>query len=122
MTLPIYGSSVHTSFSDLSSASDAARASSQALNAEQHAKLIEQRLDRILLVMEAMWDLLRDKNGLSEQALLDQVNVRAKNRVDQLQSPEATKCPQCGRPMPPKIHKCLYCGATRPIATVFDAV
>jgi hypothetical protein len=120
MTLPIYGN-VHTSFSDLSSAADAARASSAALTAEQHAREVEQRLDRALLVMHAMWDLLRDKNGLSEQLLLDQVNARAKTRVEQLQSP-ATKCPQCGRPMAPRLSKCMYCGAPRPIATVFDAV
>jgi hypothetical protein len=120
--LPIYGSSLSTSFSDLSSAADAARASSAALTAEQHAKEVEQRLDRALLVMHAMWDLLRDKNGLNEQALLDQVNARAKSRVEQLQSPETSKCPQCGRPMAPRLSKCMYCGAARPITTVFDAV
>lgn len=120
--LPLFDASLYTSFGNLHSASDAANATSAARSVEEHAKELEARLNRLVLVAQSVWELLGNKNGLTQQQLLDEVNLLAQRKSEKLQSPEANKCPQCGRPMAPRLPKCIYCGATRPIETVFDAV
>lgn len=117
---PTHGSS-GMSLTDLQATIDAPAANEAVRTAAERVGQLEARLDRLLLVIQAMWNLLRQKNGsLDEQLLLDQVNLRVQRKTEQLQSPP--KCPQCGRPMSPRLSKCMYCGANRPIDTVFDAV
>jgi ribosomal protein L32 len=113
---------VSKSFGSMEAANEASRASETARTADEHVKQVEKRLERLLMVTQAMWDLLGQKTGLDEQVLLDQVQLRAQRRTEELSAPSAFKCPKCGRTMGANRNKCMYCGAERPIDSVFQAV
>jgi hypothetical protein len=68
-------------------------------------------LDRLSLVCRAMYSLLRESTGLSDQDLL--------RRVDEIDSQDGQlngrvraavqSCPECGRACGPRQRFCLYC-------------
>ncbi|MCK6458672.1 MAG: hypothetical protein L6Q95_02100 [Planctomycetes bacterium] len=79
-----------------------------------HAKVdsIEQRLDLCLLTMEAMWTLLRDRLKVTDEELakrvleLDESDGILDGKV---RRPPRT-CPHCGKRIPGRFPRCLYCG------------
>lgn len=74
----------------------------------------EQRLHSLELACAGLWQLLKDKNGYTDQELMDLIH-----KVDQQRSgPPAPGddtqqvCPKCGHKMLTRNHgKCLWCGA-----------
>ena len=85
-------------------------------------KQIEERLDRLVLVCTAMWELIQEKTSLSEEDLLAKVR-----EVDLRDGAEDNKirgaiaqCPQCGRTMSPRHRRCLYCGNANLASRPFD--
>ena len=85
---------------------------------------LEDRIDHLTLVNMAMWSLLQEKTGLTEQDLLDR--VRQIDLQDGVEDGKArkqiAKCPKCGRTMSPRHRRCLYCGAGELNYTAFDSV
>jgi len=92
----------------------------RARNDVQH---VEQRLDRLVLANMALWSLLQEKTGLSEQDLLDRVQQidLADGQTDGKARKPPAKCPECGRMMSPRHKRCLYCGAERLDYSAFDS-
>jgi hypothetical protein len=82
------------------------------------------RIDQLLLINSAMWELLSEKTGLTENDLIAKVaEIDARDGVaDGKMTYTPTKCPQCQRTIFPKQDKCLYCGAPRPVDTVFKSI
>jgi hypothetical protein len=79
---------------------------------------IQARIDKMVTVNMAMWELLKERTDLSEQDLLakvDQIVARGGRP-----SSEGKKCGQCGRPISSQHHKCLYCGAEEKDRDAFD--
>ena len=74
---------------------------------------IEQRLARLELICEAMWDMLRDELKLSEAELqariaeLDMSDGKANGRVDK----GVLHCPQCRKANARRHEYCIWCGA-----------
>ena len=93
-------------------ASDAARAAGDARSARRSVDELEARIDRVMLVCEAMWSLLRDKLGMSETELLDRVNDLdlSDGKLDGKVRRTGHKCPACGRVIGPRFPICMYCG------------
>jgi hypothetical protein len=92
---------------------EAARASSEAQRARSRASEIEAKCDRALLVCEALWTLLRDKLGISEEELVERVNqIDLSDGVldGKVRKPNAHACPSCGRTIAKRFPKCIYCG------------
>ncbi len=84
---------------------------------------LEDRLDKLLLVNMAMWELLKDRTELTEEDLLakvQEVDLRD-GRADGKISKTVAKCPKCGRTMSPRHKKCFYCGASKLNVGAFDA-
>jgi hypothetical protein len=84
------------------------------MSAAHHAvEQMEARLDRALLTMEAMWTLLRDRLGATDQQLLDRVVELdlTDGVLDGKARRPALQCPQCERRIPRRFARCLYCGA-----------
>lgn len=76
---------------------------------------LEDRLERLSTVCEAMWQLLAGEVGLSLDQLAAKVEERSNEdkRLDQSPEPPAPQsiCPDCGETMPVGSKICLFCSA-----------
>lgn len=101
----------------------ARRGTAKALDAKRDVRYLEERLDRLTLVNMAMWSLLKEKVGVTEEELINRmVEIDISDRkADGKVTPDVRKCGKCGRTLAAKHRKCLYCGAADLRATAFDA-
>ncbi len=74
---------------------------------------LEDRLDRLGLICEAMWDLLSTEIGLDLGRLAARVEEMAKNGSPEHdhRGPDVSSCPECGEAMPLGAKTCLFCAA-----------
>lgn len=99
------------------------RGTAKAIDAKRNVKFVEDRLDRLTLVNMAMWSLLKDKLGVTEEDLISrmvEIDI-TDGRADGKVTVGVRKCGKCGRTLSPRHRKCLYCGATDLRATAFEA-
>lgn len=84
----------------------------------------EERVDKIVLVTMAMWSLLQEKTGVTEDDLIARVQeIDLKDGVeDGKVSKQLANCEACGRAMNSRHTKCLYCGNEKLIHSAFDRV
>lgn len=91
-----------------------------AREAKEHVELLQQdvaalsqRSERLAIANEALWLLLKDKLGLSEEELAARIIdvERAGGTHDALLAPGVLACSQCARTVPARHRQCLYCGA-----------
>jgi len=98
-----------------SAAEGAARdAKSAARHASRTAETLEARVERLALVCEAMWTLLRDKAGVTEEELIDRVmtiDLSDGTLDNKAQRKHVRKCHKCKRPVGKRFDRCMYCGA-----------
>jgi hypothetical protein len=108
--------------SDPEARADAARASKQADSTRREMEGVEARLDKLTLVCEAMWQLLRDKTGLSDAELVEQISQldAADGKMDGMGQRAPVDCPSCGRTISARHVKCMYCGAYKSDLGPFD--
>ncbi|MEM6750452.1 MAG: hypothetical protein AAGA57_07785 [Planctomycetota bacterium] len=91
--------------------------------ATRDVAFLQKRLDRAVLVNLALWSLIQDKTGLTEEDLLSRVKVldEMDGKADgQVSQERVTPCHACGRPVSQRQVKCMYCGAERRITSAFD--
>lgn len=100
------------SIGTLAAAAEAADASSAARSARSKVGDLEMRVERMQMVCEAMWTLLREKTGLSELDLLNRVNEMdlSDGKLDGKVRRTGHKCPSCNRVIGPRFAQCMYCG------------
>ena len=91
---------------------DAATAGRDANRARATAETLEARLDRTTLACEAMWTLLRDKLGMTDNDLVDRIVELdlSDGKLDGKVAKSAVSCPKCGRTIARRFNKCMYCG------------
>jgi len=102
------------------SANHAAR---KATDFQERVRFLEDRLDRMLLQNMAMWSLLRDSMGLTDQDLLNRVQeIDLQDGVadGKVTRTSPTTCPRCQRAFSPRHRRCLYCGQEAALKTPFD--
>ena len=76
----------------------------------------QQRLDKALLAVEALVELLAEHEIVGREVVLDRmeaIDLRDGKRDGKVTA-EVVDCTACQRPISPKLAKCLYCGAERP--------
>ena len=97
-------------------ADEAAKAHGAVRRVSTDVNELEIRLDRTLLACEAMWTILRDKLGVTDQELVDRINAvdLSDGKLDGKVRKTAVACPSCGRTIASRFPKCMYCG--QPIA------
>ncbi len=107
---------------DAAARGDAARARTEAGQANREAAANDDRLDRLSLVCMAMWSLLQEKTGLTEDDLLQRVELLdlMDGEADGKATVRVQPCTSCDRPLGPRHKKCIYCGAERPGGSAFD--
>lgn len=94
----------------------AAEAGDRADSVDRRLARLELEHDRLKLVTVALWELLKERHQLTEDALkrqLERVDLRDGRRDGKLAGGNGVKtCPDCHRPINKKALSCLYCGAT----------
>ncbi len=95
-----------------SASHDAASASASARRASTDVQMLEDRLERAMLACEAMWMLLRDKTGATDQELADRITDLdlSDGVLDGKVRKSTQACAKCGRALSPRFAKCMYCG------------
>ncbi|MFV1959319.1 MAG: hypothetical protein ACC662_07885 [Planctomycetota bacterium] len=115
MTIPIfYGPGVGGSPGQVTLAvRSAAQAEGQAQRATTSVTELEARLDRLALLTEALWTLLRERVGMTDEELLDRVREvdLSDGVLDGKVRHGSAPCPQCGRMLSHRHLRCIYCGA-----------
>jgi len=83
----------------LGDAINAARAAGDARSARNEAVEATARVERALLACEALWSLIRDKFGLTDEDLIHRMNEidLSDGRLDGKVQKAAYACPSCGR-------------------------
>ena len=73
---------------------------------------LEEKLDRLGLITRAMFELMQETDGLTEERLtakVVEIDVRD-GEQDGRMTPRPKKCPKCEAMMSPKFARCLFCG------------
>jgi len=85
---------------------------------------LERRLDKLMLVNMAMWSLLQERTGLTEEDLIERVRQidLSDGRADGKVRKEIARCGKCGRVMSKRHQACMYCGADNLEYGAFDSV
>ncbi len=96
---------------------EASAAQSTAREAQTRVELLAHDVDRLLLISEALWTLMKQQNGYADDVLIkliEEINQK-KTIVDGLavKSPPQI-CPGCHRPNSAGRMYCLYCGKAIP--------
>jgi hypothetical protein len=84
---------------------------------EQHAsredlRELQYQVARLALLNQALWELLSERLGLTEEDLLRlALDIDLRDGIpDGKITHRAISCPQCGRTVNSKHQRCLYCG------------
>src|SRR5262249_4875521 len=103
---------------------EAAAASTDANAAKRDVAMLEDDLARMRLVCAAVWELLKEKTGLTEEDLVAKVALMdAKDGVaDGKLTRSIRNCVKCGRTVSAKQNKCMYCGTVQPVGSVFEGL
>ncbi len=90
----------------------AASSEASAQRAQQEISLFRQDIERLLMITEALWGILKEKHGYTDEELKRRVaDVDLKDgRLDGRVAPtEALDCPHCGYKTSKRRPLCLYC-------------
>lgn len=92
--------------------SDASSSVRKVSNLEQRIAELERRVDRQALASQALWEILRERLGLTDAvvfAKMTEIDLRdgvADGRI----SARVASCAGCGRAVSSARPKCVYCG------------
>jgi hypothetical protein len=84
----------------------------------------DQRVDQLLLVVQAMWTLVQEKTGLTDAELVARVSELdgGDGVVDGRIVRPPVKCAKCGAAVSRKFNRCLFCGKPYLEGNVLDTV
>jgi hypothetical protein len=90
----------------------------------QAAKHLEERVAYVALICRALFELLHEKTGVTEQELaakITEVDLRD-GKADSRMTPQPKQCPSCQSMMAPRFNRCLFCGYRDQTADPFNTV
>lgn len=78
---------------------------------------IDDRIDRMLLVLDAMWDLLKEQ-GFTDEQLAERIRSldEADGVADGRRKRPPVPCRSCGSMIPTDRETCVICGEASPVA------
>jgi hypothetical protein len=91
----------------------AAQADARSREAKGEAEILRFEIERLLMISEAMWGILKEKFGCTDADLVNRVIEidRRDGRVDgRVAASPPPMCPRCHRTLERKRPFCLYCG------------
>jgi hypothetical protein len=75
-------------------------------------------VERLLIVTEALWSILREKHGFDDKELqkrMVEIDMRDGRLDGRVAATGPMECPKCNRTIPKQSIRCMYCG--EPILT-----
>lgn len=92
--------------------SEAKDAAERASRQETKVASGNDRIEKLMLATQAMWELLREHAGLSDEQLLAKMaEIDGRDgKIDEKIGAESIDCPHCGRKTSTRSGACLYCG------------
>ena len=110
----LYFGSAMAAASQASAASSAARhAASAASDARSTAHLVEADVERLFMITEALWTILKEERGYSDDDLMariEEIDMRDGKLDGRVAAEPKPECPECGRVLIGHHPLCLYCG------------
>lgn len=89
------------------------RARNDGQAAKTKLEIMQVDIERLLMISEALWDMLREQHGYSEDDLINriaEIDMRD-GQLDGRVAPAAPlQCPNCHKTLMKKRPVCLYCG------------
>jgi hypothetical protein len=82
----------------------------------------ERRINRLSLVCQAMWELLRERSNVTDEELSDkvlEVDLRD-GQTDGRIAPTSVECPNCHQLSNSRRVTCVFCGAEMPRRHLFE--
>jgi hypothetical protein len=81
-------------------------------------------VERLSLTCRAMWELLRERAGVTDEELLDKVRELdlRDGQLDGRAAPAPLACSSCARANNARRRTCLYCGCELPGGSAFDRI
>ncbi len=107
---------IHNGYNPIQSGfnnADASEARADAREARSEAEQLRFDVNRLLMITEALWGILREKHGYTDDELVRRVYEidAADGTLDGRKSRGPAKdCPHCARKLARKRPRCLYCG------------
>jgi hypothetical protein len=83
-----------------------------------------EHLDKLLLICQAMWELVKEKTDLKDEDLLKMVTELdlKDGKPDGKYTKPPVDCPKCGAKICRKFNRCFFCGQEYSEGSVFDTV
>jgi len=79
----------------------------------QRIKYLEHKIDKLYMITEALWLLLKEKSNLDDENLTEliaAIDMKDGHRDGKVASSGPRNCPKCGRVNSRKQMYCIYCG------------
>jgi hypothetical protein len=113
------------SFGSYGNSKKASQQSEDALNkareSTEDVRDLRAQIERLQMICEGMWTILRERTGATEQQLLDlieEIDLRD-GKLDGRCVKAPAKCARCQRVVSVRTNVCLYCGSMQERTTVF---
>ncbi len=95
------------------SASAATTAARQAAEARSRTEALQQDIEKLYMITEALWTLLREQHGYDDEVLgrlVESIDLRSGKADGRRAKSTNPTCPTCSRTLIGKHTTCLYCG------------
>ena len=74
---------------------------------------MEAKVERLLIITEALWTILKEKQGLDDQELarqMVQIDLRDGKLDGRVSTTPPAICPKCNRVVGKNLVRCMFCG------------
>lgn len=95
---------------------EAGSAQRAAENASKGMAQLEAKVENLAMICRAMWGILQEKHGVTEEELMERVGILANSQSSTL------NCTECNRVMNAKHTRCMYCGTERVMGSIFESL
>ena len=98
--------------------SDATDAKAAAREAKTESDLIRHDINRLLMITEALWTLLKKQCGYNDAdlaALITEIDLRDGRLDGKTDTQSMVTCPSCGKTNSNRRPMCIYCGKALPV-------
>ncbi len=86
---------------------------SQAMQAVNEHEKLAGEVHHLSLLLEAVWSLLREKTGLSDEELKAELRAVKLKHAEAAAKSEPGNCTNCGKALAAESNKCVFCGAVQ---------
>ena len=92
-----------------------ARLQKESNAAQNDIRTLREDLDRLHLVCRAMWEMLKQETGATDEALVERIQQLdlSDGKLDGRVRVDVVDCVACGRKIGRRHRRCIYCGAPR---------